>query len=110
MNTKVMKKELQRKRKVAKIKRTIWSFILGIATLTTFTVAFAGWLEGDIPTTYDGEYSTYFVSKGERLWDIAEEVADGKDVREVVYIIEKDNNLDNANLHIGQELKLRAEY
>lgn len=110
MNTKVMKKELQRKRKVARIKRTIWSFILGIAVITTFTVAFANWLEGDIPTNYEGEYSTYFISKGERLWDIAKEVANGKDVREVVYIIEKDNNLDSANLKIGQELKLRAEY
>lgn len=110
MNTKVMKKELQRKRKVAKIKRTIWSFILGMIVLTSFTVAFANWLEGDIPADYEGEYSTYYVSKGERLWNIAEEVANGKDVREVVYIIKKDNGLDNANLSIGQELKLRNEY
>ena len=110
MNTKVMKKELQRKRKVAKIKRTIWSFILGVAVLTSFTTIFANWLEGDIPTSYEGEYSTYHVSKGDRLWDIAEEVSGSKDVREVIYIIEKDNNLDSANLHIGQELKLRAEY
>ena len=56
------------------------------------------------------QYTTYSVSKGERLWDIAEQFADNRDIREVVYIIEKDNGLDSANLQIGQELKIRNEY
>ena len=46
----------------------------------------------------------------ERLWNIAEKVSENRDIREVVYIIEKDNNLDSANLSIGQELKIRSEY
>lgn len=110
MNTKVIKMELQRKRRNAKIRKVIINIVLFISIMTIFTVSFANWLGGDIPVNYNGEYTTYTVSKGERLWDIAENVSEGRDVREVVYIIEKDNELDNANLHIGQELKIRNEY
>lgn len=110
MNTKVMKRELQIKRRKAKIRRFVVEAILFIAMMTFATISFANWLNGDIPVEYNGEYSTYIVSDGERLWNIAEQVSEGRDVREVVYIIEKDNGLDSANLQIGQELKIRNEY
>lgn len=110
MNTKVMKRKAQEKRRKAKIRKVVVNTILFIATMTIFTISFANWLEGDIPTQYEGEYTTYTVSKGERLWDIAEQVSEGRDIREVVYIIEKDNNLDSANLTIGQQLQIRNEY
>lgn len=110
MNTKVMKRELQMKRRKARIRKVVTEFILFIIMITIFVISFVNWLNGDIPVNYEGEYTTYTVSKGERLWNIAEKVSSNKDVREVVYIIEKDNNLDSANLHIGQELKIRNEY
>lgn len=110
MNTKVIKRELQMKRRKARIKKLIIETILCMIVIAGFIVSFANWLDGDISLNYDGEYTTYTVSKGERLWDIAKEFSTDKDVREVIYIIEKDNNLDSANLHIGQELKIRNEY
>lgn len=54
-------------------------------------------------------YSTYHVSKGETLWSIAEQQDYDGDIREVVYKIRKDNNID-GNLSIGQEIQLRNIY
>ena len=110
MNTKVIRRGLQRKRRNAKIRKVVIGVFLYIFFMLVTMVSFVNWLQGDIPLNYDGEYTTYVVSKGDRLWNIAEHYSEGKDVREVVYIIEKDNNLDNSNLSIGQELKIRNEY
>lgn len=110
MNTKVIRKGMQKKRRKARIKKAVVGGLVYIAFMVTITLLFVNWLSGDIPVEYGGEFTTYTVSKGDRLWNIAEQYSNNKDVREVVYIIEKDNNLDNANLSIGQELKIRNEY
>lgn len=54
-------------------------------------------------------YSTYHVSKGETLWTIAEKQNYNGDIREVISIIRKDNNI-SPELSIGQELQLRNQY
>ena len=54
-------------------------------------------------------YSTYYVNKGETLWSIAEQQNYDGDIRDVVYAIRKDNNI-NGNLSIGQELQIRNIY
>lgn len=54
-------------------------------------------------------YSTYYVNKDETLWSIAEQQNYDGDIRDVVYAIRKDNNI-NGNLSIGQELQIRNIY
>lgn len=63
------------------------------------------------PKTYEGSYTTYYVSKGETLWTIAknQNSTENMDIRQIIYLIQKDNNIP-SNLQIGQELKLREIY
>ena len=121
MNTKVnLERDLQIRRKVIEnrrkkkqkmmLRRLILKLVIFALFMSGTVTVFADYTSNDIPVNYDGEYYTYSVSKGDRLWDIAEKSSENRDVREVVYIIEKDNNLNDANLHIGQELKLRNNY
>lgn len=57
-------------------------------------------------------YKTIYVANGETLWEIAQneqrtnEYYKEKDVREIVYSIKTINNLEDCNLHEGQELKV----
>lgn len=52
------------------------------------------------------DYITYVVDKGDTLWGIAREnTKKGEDVREVIYEIEKYNNI-NAHIIAGQEIKI----
>lgn len=110
MNTKVIRKGMQKRKVKTRVRKAIVGTLIYISLMLISVAAFANWLQGDIPVKYDGEFTTYVVSKGDRLWNIAEQYADGNDIREVIYIIEKDNNLDSADLSIGQELKIRNEF
>lgn len=52
----------------------------------------------------------HVVEDGETLWDIARSIADaqGQDIREVIYQLEVNNELDqNCNLKPGQKLIIR---
>ena len=52
----------------------------------------------------------HIVEPGETVWDIARPVADahGQDIREVIYLMEVNNNLDqNDTLTPGQKLIIR---
>ena len=52
----------------------------------------------------------HIVEDGETLWDIARSIADaqGQDIREVIYQLEVNNELDqNCNLKPGQKLIIR---
>lgn len=49
----------------------------------------------------------YVVSKGERLWDIAEQYKrPDQDIREYIYEIKKINGLDEATIYEGQTIKV----
>lgn len=53
----------------------------------------------------------YYVCEKETLWTIASSVNDNNiDVREIIYLIKKDNNLSNSSLKEGQVILLRSEY
>ena len=53
----------------------------------------------------------YYVCERDTLWSIASSVNDNNiDVREIIYIIKKDNNLSNSSLKEGQVILLRSEY
>lgn len=49
----------------------------------------------------------YTVSKGERLWDIAEQYKrPDQDIREYIYEIKKINGLKDATIYEGQEITI----
>lgn len=108
--TRVSKAQMRKRKRIAKIKRISIECILGILLIFSMSFILTSWFDSNIPIKYEGDYIIHTVSKEERLWSIAEKVSENRDIREVVYIIEKDNNLDSANLSIGQELKIRSEY
>lgn len=49
------------------------------------------------------------VKSGDTMWSIAKDaVGETEDVRQVIYQMMKDNNLQDANIHPGMKLKVRA--
>lgn len=59
-------------------------------------------------TTYAAAetFETHTVLAGETLWTIASDIADGRDVRDVVHEIMRLNLLDSSSVQAGQELAL----
>lgn len=59
-------------------------------------------------TTYPAAetFETHTVLAGETLWTIASDIADGRDVRDVVHEIMRLNLLDSSSVQAGQELAL----
>ncbi|MBN2260904.1 MAG: LysM peptidoglycan-binding domain-containing protein [Clostridiales bacterium] len=51
-------------------------------------------------------YISHSVSKGETVWDIAEIYNDGNDIRDLVYEIAIENNLNNFTIRPGQILTI----
>ena len=54
------------------------------------------------------EPTSYRVVAGDTLWEIADELETGRDLRAVVSQIQGLNELDSSNLQIGQMLLLPA--
>lgn len=57
-------------------------------------------------------FKTIEISEGQTLWNIAQyekehnEYYKNKDIREIVFEIKENNNLNSSNLYVGQELKI----
>ena len=61
---------------------------------------------GKVYSKSEIEYSVYVVDNGETLWDIANKNnPENKDIRKVVYEIQKYNNIGNV-VNVGQEIKI----
>ncbi|MHA6668640.1 LysM peptidoglycan-binding domain-containing protein [Homoserinimonas sp. A447] len=69
-------------------------------------------LNGGIATATMEEGSTTYVTveAGQSLWQLAEEVAPGEDVREVVAQLLRVNALESAEIFPGQQLALPNQY
>lgn len=68
----------------------------------------APWSQAE--TVANDTAAVHVVEPGETVWDIARPVADahGQDIREVIYLMEVNNNLDqNDTLTPGQKLIIR---
>lgn len=109
MNTKVIRKNLIRKKRIVVLRRFV-NILLLLITLLTLVIIIRNWMRNSVDYTYDGEYTTYYVSSGDRLWTIAEQYSNDKDIRDVISAIKKDNNMSNSNIYVGQELLIRNQY
>lgn len=54
------------------------------------------------------EITSYTVSKGETLWNIAKEYTpSNKDIRQTVYEIKQLNNMTDSTIYPGQTIKIK---
>lgn len=67
----------------------------------------------DIAKTYadsffiEEQYKEVYIETGDTIWAIAKEyMPEGKDIREVVYDIQKYNNIRNNNIQVGNIIKI----
>jgi LysM repeat protein len=83
---------------------------LAATPLVVAALAFA--LNGGMATATieQGSSSYVTVQAGQSLWQLAEEVAPGEDIREVVAQMLRANALDSAEVFPGQQLVLPAQY
>ena len=92
------------KRKVVNKKKFIKSILVILFILITFILIISINFKSKevISTEFD-----YIVSKGERLWDIAEQYKrPDQDIREYIYEIKKLNGLDESTIYEGQTIKV----
>ena len=101
----------QRKSRKVKINyfKMIRSIIILVILIYTLVLGIQNAIAKNKRNNIEVSYTTYHVSKGETLWSIAEQQDYDGDIREVVYKIRQDNNID-GNLSIGQEIQLRNIY
>lgn len=98
----------QKKIKNIKKQRMIFILIILIMLIGFISVLFN---INDNDNDKDVILKEYYVCERETLWSIASSVNDNNiDVREIIYIIKKDNNLSNSSLKEGQVILLRSEY
>ena len=100
---------MERTRKHFRIKSKVRFIIfITIITLSIFTV-FNMTMGAD---RANGEtarkYITVEIAAGDTLWDIADEYMSDtdSDMRHAVYTLQQVNDLDSANVNVGQEIKV----
>lgn len=56
------------------------------------------------------ELIDYTITRGETLWSIAKKYTpNDKDVRQTIYEIQKENNLETAFIYEGQQIQIKIE-
>lgn len=99
---------MKKQKKIKNIKKQRMIFILIILIML---IGFINVLFNINDNDEDVILKEYYVCERETLWSIASSVNDNNiDVREIIYIIKKDNNLSNSSLKEGQVILLRSEY
>lgn len=96
-----------------KRKPRFWMIRTGLALVAAFGIGLyigstTPWPQAE--TVANDTAAVHVVEPGETVWDIARPVADaqGMDIREVVYQLEVNNDLDNeCTLRPGQRLVIR---
>ena len=109
MNKKITSRKVKRKRREIFIELLTYMMI-GLLFYWILDYTFTPRHE-DVPYTY----KEIIVSDGERLWDIAEKEIESNsyyendEVRQVIYEIEKDNNINSNSIKAGQVIKIRIK-
>jgi LysM repeat protein len=58
----------------------------------------------DIP-----QYDYVIVKEGDTLWSIASTYSDSKQIRQLIYEITKQNNIENASIYPGDIIKIALD-
>lgn len=54
-------------------------------------------------------YNSIVVKQGDTLWSIAEKIDSRRDIRDIIYDIQKLNKMNNSNLHPGEKIFIPAK-
>lgn len=81
-------------------------FVLGFMAIVALGLVFAG---GSVATRDAEHTETIVVGPGDTLWDLASDLSEGGDVREMMRHIQQLNSLDSVDLASGQRLVVPAE-
>lgn len=89
---------------VDKIRFSISILMISIVMIIVFSAFSHSFTASAINKT---EYIEVVVRPGDTIWKIAKEhVDEQQDIREVIYIISKINEIDNSMIYSGQVLKI----
>ncbi len=97
-----MKLKIVNKRKFIRV--NVCVFILLMIVILSFT--------NSTSSTTDVHYKICYVLEGETLWDIATKEAvrnnyyEGSDIRDIVQDLKQINKLTDANIVVGEQLKI----
>ncbi|WP_300400092.1 LysM peptidoglycan-binding domain-containing protein [Nocardioides sp.] len=80
--------------------------LLGLAVLLAIGVVFAS---GSLASGEPAPTETIVVTPGDTLWEIASDVSEDGDVRDMMRTIEQLNSLDTVALAVGQRLQVPLE-
>ena len=87
-----------------KFKRFVFFTVLLISTCM-FTLIFTlNAYSKDIP-----QYDYVTVEEGDTLWTIAAAYSSGSDIRELIYRISEENNINNAKIYPGEIIKIAKQ-
>ncbi|MEN8673000.1 LysM peptidoglycan-binding domain-containing protein [Nocardioides sp.] len=80
--------------------------LLGLMVLLAIGVVFAG---GSLASEEPAPTETIVVAPGDTLWEIASDLSEDGDVRDMMRTIEQLNSLDTVALAVGQRLQVPLE-
>lgn len=87
-------------------------FIRSVFILFTITLILSLFISKSTLSHTEIKYKTIYVSSGDTLWSIAQNLQDtteyykNKDIRYIVYDLMEENSLSSSSLYINQELKI----
>lgn len=58
----------------------------------------------------DEKYKVVSVKEGDTLWSIVKANCKNSDIRQVIYYVEKENNMESVNLTPGQTIRIPVKY
>ncbi|MGO2111611.1 MAG: LysM peptidoglycan-binding domain-containing protein [Pseudoclavibacter sp.] len=108
-NTVALDARPARMRLTARGRRLVGGLVLVAALLGFGALASQPAFAAVVGATSTSELETVTVSAGETLWEIAEETAESRDVRDVLADIQGLNQLDGSHVEPGQVLFLPAD-
>lgn len=87
--------------------RFTWLLVM----VMTFTLILAVNISRAAGNTISTDYKLVTIEKGDTLWNVVKDnCSNYKDIRKVLYDIEKENNLSSASISPGVKIKIPGQY